>query len=424
MTSYDYTNDLHFIEDMSSLLFLADISFSGQMNGVTRCLQVLSRSFSHYKKFHVTWIHFEVGLKSDIQRRTTEGLTHIYVPLPHDLGSFWTNHKKKKELWYEVYRFMEIESNETNHVIIHIHTLNLIDFALWVKQKKRCFIITHLHCIPWKSMYDKNNTLFLNLYEKYYQSRKNINPTDYILYEYEKKSYTSSDLIICVTQCAKDFLQRMLPNNAIPTKVVYNGIPDLLKEDTVFSHRLHSPTRCLFVGNSHRSKGLDYILQSLELIRMRHNIILFVVGVYTNIQQINICKRHPFLEIRFLGLLPLMELRNYYRSCDIGLIASMQEQCSYVAIEMMMFGLPIVSTAIDGLNEIFSNERYASKIPSRYLPRKSLCPDISQMAEAISGLISNSRKREKMCINNRKRYQMFFSDITMIRSMKKIYQHL
>lgn len=409
---------------MRSRLFLADISFSGHMNGVTRCLQVLASSFSKYKEFHVTWIHFEVGLKYDIQRRVTEGLTNIFVPLPHDLGSFLTNHQREKKLWHEVYRFMDIESNDNYHVIIHIHTLNLIDFALWVKQKHKCYIITHLHCIPWKSMYDKNNALFLNLYERYYLSRKNIDPSKFIMYEYENECYTSSDFIICVTQSAKEFLQRMLPNNAIPTEVVYNGIPDLLKEVQVPSHKLHSPTRCLFVGNSHRSKGLDYILQSLELIRMRHDITLFVVGVYTTIQQINICKSHPFLEIRFLGLLPLMELRNYYRSCDIGLIASMQEQCSYVAIEMMMFGMPIVSTAVDGLNEIFPDERYASKIPLCYLPHKSLCPDISKMAEAISDLISNPKKRERMCINNRKRYQMYFRDITMIRSMKKIYQHL
>lgn len=408
---------------MHSLLYLANISCSGHMNGVTRCLQVLAKSFSHNKDFHVTWIHFVVGLKCNIHRIITEGLTQIIVPLPNDLGHFLTSHQRKQELWHEVYRFMDIES-PIKHVIIHIHTLNLIDFALWVKQHHACFIVTHLHCIPWKSMYDKNYTQFLNLYKRYYLSHHNVKPSDYIFYEYEYKCYTSSDIVICVTQCAQDFLQRMFPNKHIPTKVVYNGIPDLHMEEPTISYKIHSPTRCLFVGNSHPSKGLEYILQSLELIRMHHDITLFVVGAYSSSLQRTICKKHPFLDIRFTGLLPLIELRNYYRSCDIGLIASMQEQCSYVAIEMMMFGLPIVCTAVDGLDELFPDERYAYRIPLCYTPAKSLRPDIPKMADAISELIGNPKKRERMRVNTRNRYKMKFSETTMMRSMRNIYQHL
>lgn len=38
--------------------------------------------------------------------------------------------------------------------ILHIHTLNLIDLARFIKQRRKAIkIITHLHCISWKNLY-------------------------------------------------------------------------------------------------------------------------------------------------------------------------------------------------------------------------------------------------------------------------------
>ena len=408
---------------MQSRLFLADISIAGHMNGVTRCLQVLAKSFSKDKDFHVTWIHFETGGQS-IMRTVMNRLTRITIPLPHPIADFLTNTSRQQELWEEVYPLMEIESNNTANVIIHIHTLNLIKFALWVKQRHPCKIVTHLHCIPWKSLYNRENRRFHRLYRKYYASTEGVRTSDFIFHEYEYVCYMSSDSIICVTQCAKDFLKRMFPDKSLPIKVVYNGIQDILAGEPHLSRNTHTPIKCLFVGNSYPGKGLDYILESLELLFMRHEITLYVVGAFNNQQRDEIFYKHPFLDIRFTGLLPLVHLRNYYRTCDIGLISSIHEQCSYVAIEMMMFGLPIVSTAVDGLNELFPNSQYAKRIPLHFVSSDRLQPDIVRMADAISQLIMKPEKRAKMSANVRRRYEARFQEDKMIHSIKNIYRQL
>lgn len=57
----------------------------------------------------------------------------------------------------------------------------------------------------------------------------------------------------------------------------------------------------------------------------------------------------------FLGKLDKITLSNIYNIADIGVMPSRHEQCSFVAIEMMMHGLSVISSNTSGLNEMFSD---------------------------------------------------------------------
>lgn len=59
--------------------------------------------------------------------------------------------------------------------------------------------------------------------------------------------------------------------------------------------------------------------------------------------------------ITFTGHIPHEEVSDWYRIADIGVIPSYTEQCSYVGIEMLMFGLPIVATDGNGLKSMFAH---------------------------------------------------------------------
>ena len=64
-----------------------------------------------------------------------------------------------------------------------------------------------------------------------------------------------------------------------------------------------------------------------------------------------------------LGVVSFNELKKLYSESTIGIIPSLHEQCSYVAIEMSMFGLPIIVSDVDALSEMFEDEINALKIP-------------------------------------------------------------
>ena len=69
----------------------------------------------------------------------------------------------------------------------------------------------------------------------------------------------------------------------------------------------------------------------------------------------SLCASH----ITFTGHIPREEVFDWYRMADVGVIPSYTEQCSYTGIEMLMFGLPIVTTDGNGLKSMFTHEENA-----------------------------------------------------------------
>ena len=57
----------------------------------------------------------------------------------------------------------------------------------------------------------------------------------------------------------------------------------------------------------------------------------------------------------FTGKLSKQELYQFYQIADVGVMLSKHEQCSFVAIEMMMHGIPIIASDSTGLDEMVSD---------------------------------------------------------------------
>lgn len=57
-------------------------------------------------------------------------------------------------------------------------------------------------------------------------------------------------------------------------------------------------------------------------------------------------------KITFFGQISPKDTHHLYDLCDIGVIPSLIEQCSYVALEMMSHKVPMLVSNIDGISEI------------------------------------------------------------------------
>lgn len=73
--------------------------------------------------------------------------------------------------------------------------------------------------------------------------------------------------------------------------------------------------------------------------------------------------KHISSKIITTGFISKKELKEWYRIVDIGIIPSYYEQCPYVAIEMMMYGLPIVVSDANGLRDMFTDKENAVVVP-------------------------------------------------------------
>lgn len=120
--------------------------------------------------------------------------------------------------------------------------------------------------------------------------------------------------------------------------------------------------------------------------------------------------------VNFLGFIPFEDLCMLYKISDIGVIPSLEEHCSYVALEMLHSGLPVVATCLGGLKEIFvhgENALLADTVPDAG-NMFGLAPNVGQLAEYIITLLNNASLREKFSRNAEQRANSIFSTELMV----------
>lgn len=398
-------------------IILMEMSVSGIANGVTRCIEVIVSEVARLSLYHIVWFRLIQGQTEEVSFRYHEGYKIISMGFSRFSRVLGGSQSEQKTFLSKVYN--QIKPELGDNPILHLHTLNLIGLALYIKQMQGAKIITHLHCIPWKGLYNRDLKLFNHLYNEY-EVCPNKGQSSLCISRHEYECFTKSDCVICVTECGKKHVEHSCPKHMGRLLVIPNGLMDITPDSLIVKKEVHNPVKLLFVGNPNPSKGLEDILNVLEIVMFHADVTLTVAGNFTPAKQKEIHHRHPFIDIRFVGHIPLYMLRAYYEESDIGLIASLQEQCSYAAIEMMMFGLPIVTTDIDGLHELFT-EDCALKIPVAFNKQTGLRSDEIKMAEAILRIIADNSLRFRLSANVRRRYLHHYTASNMIKSIKEIY---
>ena len=176
------------------------------------------------------------------------------------------------------------------------------------------------------------------------------------------------------------------------------------------------------------SKGLLYLFMAMEqLIKKIPNCRLVMAGNGNFESIINLTKYFSG-HISFLGFIPFEDVVSLCHEADIGVIPSLQEQCSYVALEMMHCGLPVVASDIGGLKEIFvhnENALLTNMIPDTENGHGKV-PDVEQLERNMFHLLTDDELREKFSQNAVKRANKMFTAGIMtenyLQTIKDLYQ--
>jgi glycosyltransferase involved in cell wall biosynthesis len=411
-------------------LYLIDMSHATNTSGVDRYVSTLIGGLQNSSNVNVHWIHLrhDSGLLFSKEDQIKH-YTKYTIPLPQQYNTiiaerFWI--RKYNE---QVYRLTEHLFEGKENCIIHLHTLNLIDLAVFIREHTGCKVVTHLHCIPWKGLYNSDKKRFNKLYELTYTAKgegEKQTSEKYVTNNCELQSYSAPDALVCVTHCAVDFLENCILHYSDNIHVIPNGINDLAFHSEKRVQKTKNDTfHCLYVGVVSESKGVKYILKALNLVKQQgYKISLTIAGTCNPVFRQEVKQDYPDLNVDVKGRIPFDELKILYRESDIGVIASLQEQASYVAIEMAMFGLPIVTTAVDGLDEIFTDELNALKVPTKFSSVFGLSVDVEAMASQIIRLIVNGNLREKLSKNVRNLYEQELNLELMMKRTVKVYKRL
>ncbi len=204
--------------------------------------------------------------------------------------------------------------------------------------------------------------------------------------------------------------------------LVPHGLPDI--STGVTGRTPGNGVRVLFVGRLESRKGIDLLLESIAgLASMDTRFHLAIVGDDTLLGPGGLTFRQAFERTRpdllqhvtFRGRVDEGTLRQEYADCDIFVAPSRFESFGLTLIEAMIFGKPVVSADIGGMNEIVEQGKTGLRVPPG---------DIAALTAALSRLIESPELRTEMGRRGRRAYDEHFTVRAMAIGAETFYRHL
>ncbi len=143
--------------------------------------------------------------------------------------------------------------------------------------------------------------------------------------------------------------------NGLPSKVIYNGIPD---EFFVSSHRRlrKHRNRVLTVSRLDTDKNLRFALKVMRLVSsQKPDVSYTVVGEGRQRKSLENLARKINLNVSFLGRIERAKLTKVYLKSDVFFLPSKTETFGLVFAEAMATGLPVVAVNEGAAPEVVSN---------------------------------------------------------------------
>ena len=321
-----------------------------------------------------------------------------------------------------VSRALTLYIEDSNNLVFHIQHVppnNLLDcLKKYFPQSKS--VIT-IHDFSWITILQGNISLFDKIIRNQEREKFKIKYNPIIeMFKKEKAFLEKFDRVVCLSEDALHLI-----NNLYGIKQNACLIPNGLKRDCRNlsqkrkmslreKYRLSPEEKVLlFVGRIESHKGIEPLIACFdEVVNVYPDCRLVMVGDGQISEVIKQCKR-LHAKVILTGRLDKKTLYQWYQMADIALLPSYMEECSYVGIEMLMHGLPIIASDGFGVKNMFQEgvnakvakiENYKSiKKFQRNLKEAILCllnADLSTLEIRKGALKTYQSKYSIECLQN------------------------
>lgn len=396
------------------------IIYKDYYTGVDRYLEMYNEGINSYNnlKVHSVLLTNDKGcIFPRIEYKN--GILSAIIPLPLNSNLLFMDTYWKSKVMNVITEMLFPYLSKKQNLIFQYHNLFLSDLSIALKNKFGGKILTHLHCLPWKYSFNRNIKQFNKLYELSqcadYETFKEI--------ENSKVQYKESDAIICLSKVAQDYLINIHQINKDQTIIIQNGLK--LNSVSVKPRKERENNKILYVGKIGIDKGTFEMLDALKIVKNKGYDFTLILAGSCSPKIINrIHSDYYYLNIEILGQIPLDKLTTFYKTSTMGIIPSLFEQCSYVALEMAMFGLPIIVSDVDALSEMFEHKKNALLSPILFDSDFGIYLDKNLLANNIIQLLSDKKMRERLSFNIRKLYEERYTLKKMIDNTINLYEQL
>lgn len=249
-----------------------------------------------------------------------------------------------------------------------------------------------------------------------------------------------ADRVICVTRFAQNTISQLCQVSEDKIVSIHNGLGKIDEIEPISDLKKKALKRflgfdeeeqlILFVGALEERKGLKYLTRAFNTLSKHYTHVRLVIVGSGNFTDVFDHAKGCWGKITLTGKITLDEVYQLYQIATLGVIPSVYEQCSYVALEMMKYGLPVVVAAAPGLRELYTNGENALVVPLHKgdidLMKLELNED--KLAEALATILNDKTLQQKLSKNARSVWEQSYTvenmgDATMMQYKKLLIQN-
>ncbi|MCX7998714.1 MAG: glycosyltransferase family 4 protein [Leptospiraceae bacterium] len=291
------------------------------------------------------------------------------------------------------------------------------------------FDILHTHIpTPWSSDW---SAIVSKIKKKPFILTYHNDVTGFGFYKYVSRIYNLTFLKALVNLAKKiivtqyeyinrsTFLKKYANSHKI--RVIPNGV-DTQKFKPMRVERRHNTLFFLSVLDKfHRYKGLDYLIESLKLVKKEIKDLKLLVGgsgELLNYYKDLVRSLGLHKTVEFLGYIPEEKLVEYYNTCKVFVLpstSSEQEGFGMVLLEALSCGTPVICTEISGIARDLRKYLAGIVVPQR---------DSKALAEAIIKMLKDDDLAIKMGKNGRKMIEEKYTWERVAKLTERVYEEV
>lgn len=340
-------------------IYLIMNSSRGAQYGIGTYIRQMTKCLEEVEAIALTIVELEsAGKEVTVTFDATGKVRYLRIPEIPSLKYKWEFERYYRNAAYLISLYVDVEQSN----IFHLNHLQHLSLGEYLKHRHpTCHTVITIHYLDWCFQLNGNVRRFHSVLKKTVGEELS-KMEQYVLSDYihDKRYLTGIDRLICLTMFTRELLHKDYDVPYGKMTVIYNGLKDEAVFLSIDARRklktslwfAEESKIILFVGRLDSGKGVDILIHAfrrvLEEVPEAH---LIVVGDGSYNRYMKACSGIRN-KVTFTGKVDKDELYAFYRIADVGVMPSFHEQCSYVGIEMLMHGLPVIGTDSTGLKEM------------------------------------------------------------------------
>lgn len=372
-----------------------------------------------------------VELRSSVTDTTVKiekGVRRIYIPEP-----FYPRSDDDRRYEESAVYLLRDYVDDGQENIFHLHYMSDRFLASKLKQVFPAEKIVHtVHYTDWGLTLMGDREKMLQMLEKPKGRLNKLEKGLWRFFRYERTILNDyCDLVISISDHSYSDLVSIYKLDPAKLCLVNNAVRDCYKPVTEERKRLlrekfhigPDEKVLIYAGRLDKGKGVHILAHALDRIVKDYPDVRLLLAGNGNFQDVMSSGISCFSKISYTGFVSKDVLYQLYALADIGVLPSMHEEFGYVAVEMMMHGLPVVVNNTTGLAEIVEDGISGLYVDLK-IDKKHLESSVDDLADKLMRLIPDRKMQAELGQNGRRRYKERYDLKLFRRKMLDLYSSL